>query len=257
MLKKVLIGCPVKNAARWLPRNMAAIDALDYPREDLSYSYVYSQSKDDTLNLLFNWLRSKRTWSLKRVEITAPARLPPKSDEAARFRQWESVNRTLKSHYKVWQLKKYIMSVIDDEDYYFNVDSDVIYMPPETLKVLVEKDVDIVAPYIYIDSSNDECNEWAGKHQFYDTWCYRFKGVPWDNNCHTAIKMKEKADPDTGLIPMDSVGANPVLIKREVIEEVEYHGDEAIVGFCFQARKFGFKIYAYPALECIHAWEAI
>jgi len=149
------------------------------------------------------------------------------------------------------------MSVMDDEDYYFNVDSDVIYMPPETLKVLIEKDVDIIAPYVYIDSSKTKGNKWAGKHQFYDTWCYRFKGVEWDNKNLTAIRMIEKADPKTGLIEMNSVGANPVLIKREVIEEVEYHGDAAIVGFCFQARKFGYKIYSYPTIECIHAWESI
>lgn len=281
-MKKVLIGAPVKNAARWLSHNLAAIDGLDYPKELLSYSYVYSASEDDTLDLLYGWLKNKSRWTIQKLEISSDnwmtrqrnhrfmKHMTQLLDSHARVvdedrQDNEKFTYALPldavpsgvSHYQVWTAKKYILNVLGDEDYYFNVDADVIHMPPSTLSALVEKDVDIIAPYVYIDSSPAPGNVWAGLKVFYDSWCYRFKDVPWINSHISAVEMLEHVDPVTGLIEMESVGANPVLIKREVIEEVEYHGDEAIVGFCYQARKFGFKVYALPAVECLHSWEAI
>ena len=277
-MKRVLIGAPVKDAGRWLPRNLAAIDGLDYPTGLLSYSYVYSPSQDDTLDLLYQWLKTKTRWTLQQLEIPADnwmtrqrnhrflTHMKPILEQYAKDHVDDgSFTYALPldavpsgvSHYQVWTAKQYLLKVIGGEDYYFNVDSDIIAMPPDTLRTLVEKDVDIVAPYVYVDPAPVEGNPWAGQREFYDTWCYRFAGVEWTNSHRTAIEMLDHVDPVTGLIEMESVGANPVLIKREVIDEVAYHGDEAIVGFCYQARKYGFKVYACPAVECLHAWEAI
>ena len=233
-LPKVLIVGLAKDAEDWLPRNLKQIDMLDYPKELLSYSYVEGNSKDNTIQLLADWLVTKNKFTLTKCNIQH-------TDE--RVRTWMSTRVAWKA--------------LDDEDYVFMCDSDVVGLPPETLRVLISKDVDIVAPYIYVDDSYLEHPNPDGPQLFYDSWAFRFDGVMWDNSSKTAVKMIDAADPNTGLIPMNSVGANPILLKSDVVREVWYSGPADIVGFCIQALKYGFKIWSYPALRCVHAWESI
>ena len=223
-----------KDAEGWLPRNLETIEALDYPKSLLSYSYVEGNSSDNTVRLLADWLTTKDKFTFTKRNV-----------------------QHIDERVRTWMSTRVAWNALDDEDYVFMCDSDVIHLPPETLRVLISKDVDIVAPYIYVDDSYVEKPNPDGPQLFYDSWAFRFDGVKWDNSSHTAVKMIEKADPKTGLIPMNSVGANPILLKSEVVREVSYSGPADIVGFCIQALKYGFKIYSYPAIKCVHAWESI
>jgi hypothetical protein len=237
---KVLICGLAKDAHRWIPRNIAAIDGLDYPKELLSYSYVEGGSKDNTVQLLADWLVTKKKWTLRKCDMVSDAELAEEVD--CRIRTWRSAQLCWKA--------------LDDEDYVFMCDSDVVEIPVQTLASLIEKDVDIIHPYLYVDNSNMPANWNAGKKLFYDSWAFRFRGVPWDNSSTTAVKMIDKAD-RRGLVEMDSIGFNPALIKRRVIDEVAYSGEADCLGFCAMAQRFGFKIYSMPSIECVHAWESI
>lgn len=239
-MKKVLVCGLAKDASRWLPRNIVAIEGLDYPKELLSYSYVEGGSSDNTVQLLADWLVTKKKWTLRKYDLEPDLDLAEEVD--TRIRSWISAQLCWKA--------------LDDEDYVFMCDSDVVEMPPQTLVSLVQKDVDIVHPYVYVDNSNLPANWNAGKKLFYDTWAFRFHGVPWDNTSTTPLKMVERAD-SRGLIEMDSVGFNPVLIKRRVIDEVSYSGEADCLGYFQMARRFGFRIYSMPSIEVTHAWESI
>jgi len=229
-----MIATSVYNAARWLPRHLQQINALDYPQEAITYCYITARNDDNSEDILYQFLRDKPYYKL--LKQTLP------QSWSARRRMWEA-GRVKLLH-------------LDDEDYVFMCDCDVTMIPPETLRTLMALDVDMVHPYIYVDPEDVPENPWRGERRFYDTWAFRFHGVPWRNKIEQAEEARALAD-DRGLIYMDAVGANPLLIKSDVLAEVMYRGDLAILGFCSQARKLGFEIYAYPALECLHSWEAI
>jgi hypothetical protein len=219
-----------RDASRWLPKYLATLDQLSYPKDLLSYSYVEGGSKDNTLTLLTDWLVTKPKFTFTKRDL-------PEIWNTRR-RMWVSVNLAFHA--------------LDDEDYIFYSDCDIIDMPTNLLQELIKKDVDILHPYVYVEQHPERIK----KKLFYDTWAFRFKNIPWKNDSETAVNMIPYAD-ENGLIEMLSVGANPVLLKREVVEEVKYHGDFAVVGFCELARRLGFSIYSIPELECIHSWESI
>ena len=157
---------------------------------------------------------------------------------------------------------------VSQVDYVFQCDADVTYIPPETLKTLIALDVDIVAPYIYVNPENHARNKWRGGMTFSDPWGYRHlygrhPGVQINYGIHEYYKRNLardktiKADTVKRLLPMESVGANPILAKREVYEKVWYTGIYATPGWCIEARKHGFKVWAYPDLHCLHDWRVL
>jgi hypothetical protein len=207
------------------------------------------------MKILNKWLEDKDNYYLRMTKM--PHSWP------ARRRMWTASNYSRK------------FAVIDSPeqdkvDFIFHSDSDVIHMPSDTLTRLVNLDVDIVHPYIYVDPENVEKNPVRGKRIFYDTFSFRFLYGPHANTFpppsgwadwykDNIAESEVRANLEKRIIPMESVGANPVLIKREVADNVWYDGAscEAIVGFCNLARNKGYKIWSYPDIECLHSWESI
>lgn len=261
--KRVQIQSSTWWAEPWLPKFLEQLERLDYPRNLLRYAFITAPcpKKDRTMEILFDWLRDKENFYL--VHVKGPESKEQESEKlesGVRRRVWLSAN--LGRKYATTKMEGF-----PQPDFVFICDCDVIKMPRDALRRLVELDVDVVAPYVYVDPENKPTNPWRNKRAFYDTWGFRFlhgphKGfqhpktyAPW--YARNIQNPRVKADLDKGLIPMMSVGANPVLVKREVLEECWYEGDEAIVGFCNLARGKGFKIWSYPAIEVIHSWRSI
>jgi len=249
---RVLIAFGVKDEAHTLPKYLDQIDKLDYPEDKLGYAVVTSPSSDNTVDIVLDWLKKKKHAYWQHVDVSHV--------EPLRRRMFTSTN----------YIRHYILNDFPNTprfDYMFQCDGDVIGIPPETLKTLIGLDVDIVAPYIYTSMEKHPRNRFRNHKTFRDVWGFRFKygphpglqfnsGVPeyYKRNMDTVDSIN--ADRERGIIPMLSVGANPILIKREVLENVRYDGLHATPGWCIEADRLGYGVWSYPALECVHDWRS-
>lgn len=251
--KRVLIAFGARDAEQWLPRYLEQLDNLDYPKSLLSYAVIEGGSVDDTRGIILDWLKDKKNVYYRQIDM--PEDIPK------RQRMFLSTN-----HYRAFV--KTSMKGVDPVDYVFHCDCDVSYIPPETLKTLIALDVDIVSPYIYIDPEDDIRNPLRKKKRFRDVWGFRFlygphPGLQFNSNIPVYYKRNMernpsiRADLEKRLIPMQTVGANPILVKREVYEKVWYEGIMATPGWCNKAREAGFKVWSYPDLGCYHSWEVL
>lgn len=219
-----LMGC-VRQGSWWLQKYLEQLDGLDYPERLLRYAFVEGGSTDNSREVLLDWLKTKKDVFYRQIDM--PKNLGPGTHlDQLRRRMWFSGNHAR-------QLLRQDMQGVNPVDYIFICDCDVVSIPSSLLKKLVALDVDVVAPYIYVKPP-----EGQEPKIFFDTWAFRW--------------ISRKPDPETGLLPMNSVGACPVLIKAEVVKAVDYWGKEAIVGFCKEAREKGFKIWSYPEMHCLH-----
>jgi len=250
----VLIGFVARDAENTLPRFLEQIDNLDYPKDRLRYACVEGGSKDNTRGIILDWMKPKKNTFFIQHDM---------DDAKFRHRERMFYSSNLWRHYVKTHFKG-----VEPVDYVFQCDADVVKIPQETLKTLIDLDVDIVAPYIYIDPENNYKNPYRNTHTFYDVWGYRHlygphPGLQFNPNIHMYYKRRMlnddtiKADKEKHLLPMICVGANPVLAKREVYEKVWYTGDKATPGWCMAAREQGFKVWAYPELECLHDWRVL
>lgn len=243
--KRVQIQASIKDAEPWLPLFLDQIEKLDYPENLIRYAFVTAPSKDRTMEILFDWLKDKPNYFLRHTAMP--------SNYVSREKMWMSGN---------YARQFAITKMVDQPspDFVFICDCDVTTIPPRTLQRLVDLDVDIVAPYVFLEPIE--------RRRFYDTWAFRFLSGPrkgeqhpenpatwYAENMEGALEIE--ADLDKRIIPMMSVGANPVLIKREVLEECWYEGNEAIVGFCDLARYKGFEVWSYPDIEVIHCGASV
>lgn len=245
-MPKVHIMSNIYWAEPWLPKFLEQLDNLDYPKDRIQYGFSCSPANDNTIKILYKWLEDKDNYYVRMTRMNP---------------QWHARR-------KMWTASNYNrrFAMIDSPeqdkvDYVFSSDNDVIYMPPNTLKHLVNLDVDIVHPYIYVEKT----------HQFYDSYGFRFLHGPFNYKMFPPVnhwadwykanmnRNDVKADMTKRIIPMWTVGANPILIKREVIDNVWYDGlsNEAIVGFCNLAREAGYKLWSCPDIECIHSYDSI
>jgi len=251
-MKKVQIQSSVYWAEPWLNRFLTQIENLDYPKEDIRYAFVTAPNPDNTLTILFDWLKNKHNFYLRQIKMP--------SDFVAREKMWMSGN--FARLFATTPMKGDWLP-----DFVFICDCDVIKIPPNTLRRLVELDLDIVAPYVYVNPESEEGNPVQNQRVYYDTYATRFLYGPYSGTKHPYcfaewyaehIENPDiQADLEKKVIPMMSVGANPVLIRRQVLEQCWYEGNEAIVGFCNLARQKGFKIWSYPEIETTHSWRSI
>jgi len=250
----VLIGFVARNAEGTLPRFLEQLDNLDYPKDRLRYACVEGGSTDNTRGIILEWMKPKKNTFFIQHDM---------DDAELSHRERMFCSSNLWRHYVKTRFKG-----VEPVDYVFQCDADVTKIPPETLRVLINLDVDIVAPFIYVDQEKHPQNRWRAKKTFYDIWGYRYLYGPYPGHqfnvdIHEYYKrnlVRDKsirADTEKRLIPMQCVGANPILARREVYEKVWYTGVKATPGWCMAAREAGFKVWAYPDLECIHDWRVL
>lgn len=250
-LPRVQIQSCVRQGSWWLPKFLEQLDSIDYPKDHIRYAFVEGGSTDASREILLDWLKDKKDVLYRQIDMTPGLQL--------RQRMWFSGNQARR-------LLQRELPGAEPVDYLFICDCDVIKIPENILRELIALDVDIVAPYVYVDPQDHPGNPYRNKEVFFDTWAFRFLHGPHPgftfNSAiiHLYARNMERdptiqADLEKGLIPMQSVGACPVLIKAEVVKAVDYWGNEAIVGFCNEAREKGYKIWSYPAMRCLHRWR--
>lgn len=147
-MKSVMIASKVRDAEFWLPRFLTQVEQLDYP--DCRVVFMYGKSRDKT----FSYLDHYRRISRHNVEIYADPYLPPDERHGA----------------KLARIKKDIQKLLKQggEDYYFNLDCDLVEIPPETIKQLMSSQKDVIASMVWTE----------GRHppRFFDTYEFRLSG---------------------------------------------------------------------------------
>lgn len=152
--------------------------------------------------------------------------------------------------YQIDQIRNLIADwVVKGYDYLFSVDSDISF-PSNTLKKLIEHDVDVVSG-LYIQRK-------PGLHileVYEETETGGVTNAPYEY-------LKGR-----GLVEVAGCGFGCVLVKAEVFKQIGYpqfqyhsaldHSDTVSedVDFCEKARNKGFKIYADTDIKCSHGGQ--
>lgn len=224
-LPKIMIAILTKNDAQFLPKFLETMENLDYPKNKLRWIWMYGKSVDQTLDLIleFHKLRKYKYEVYEEPLFQRPIRS-------------SLYNARLCNEFK--PLHK-------GEKFILFVDTDVLEIPPNTLKTLVKANKDIVSPYPYIE----------GTSRFFDTYCFRFHGmrfdsVTWKGVNHDNLNpiFKDSKIP----VELDSVGTL-ILIKSKVFKEIEWSNPAPHYRFCLKAREAGYHVWALPYLKIIHA----
>jgi len=245
----VLIASGVMNEEVTLLKFFEQIDNLDYPKDRLRYAIYTSPSSDNTLDLVYEWLKDKPDAWWHNMTIDFPLRK----------------RMCLQGNY-MRQYASFQQEGVDPIEYIFHCDADIVKIPPETLSILVGLDLDVVAPYVYVSDEHHPKNQFRGLKIFKDVWGFRFKygphpGLQFNYNIHDYYKRNYltndsiRADKERHLIPMMSVGACPVLYRASLFGKVEYDGLYAFPGWCLELDKAGYEVWSYPLIECIHDWR--
>jgi hypothetical protein len=189
------------------------VNSLEYPAERLRVIVVEGDSVDGTYGELLEWWERD-----SRVEVIKRDMGVPRYGsvvDAGRFRVMSELNRIG-------------LDAVDLEwsDYVLIVTSDVLW-GGGILRRLIERDVDIVAPLVFMNG------------RFYDTWAFRKDGTGYLGFPQEMTDVYV----GRGLVAMDSVGTM-VLMKREVVGSgLRYPAEDINRGFGRMARERGFKVW--------------
>ena len=210
----IMIGCMVKNAARWLPKFFSVLDRLTYPRDKLRVVFEYGRSDDNTLELLKEFA-GKGTFNVEVYQEPVDYFLMKNGPfgAASIYQEFQELLR---------------------EDYFLLLDSDIIEAPENLIERLLEVDEDIVAPYIGI----------LPYGYFYDTWVFRVQNCRFHPTMYPGLRYNRPVE-------VDSVGTC-FLARREVFRETPINNPYPDIAFCNNARKLGYRVVALPYLWVFH-----
>ena len=211
----VMICIPVKNTGRWLPKSIKQLESLTYPHDKIRIVYSYSNSFDNTLDVISEFAKN----GTFKVEVYRE----PFEEQIMMYGIQVGA-----SIYKDFQR-------LLKEDYFMLFDSDIVSIPNDLIEQLLEIDTDVVAPYPWSE----------GHRHFYDNFIFRI------NN----IRFHPQKPPGLGLaIPVyvDSVGTC-FIAKREVFVNTQIDNPYPNLTFCNNARGLGYSVVAVPYIEVIHA----
>lgn len=218
MYPTILIVSPTKNDARYLERHLQAWEKVDYPRARIRWVWMYGRSVDKTLEILEKYFSSGK-WNAEIYEE------PPFEN---------------KTNSAIWiaDVLNALRKTYNNEDFVVIDDTDIIRIPPTTLRELIDLDLDIVSPYVWIEGTNPK--------QFFDTYVFR----DLDGNKYPAFDLPNLDSPDP--IELSSVGSF-VVVKGSIFERIEFENPIPNLQFCRNAGKKGYKVYGIPWVNIYHA----
>jgi hypothetical protein len=135
-------------------------------------------------------------------------------------------------------------AVRPDDDFVINVESDLRWAPLDLLQLIAtlknRPDIDIIAPAVYCGA------------RFYDTWAFRFPGEqafsfdPYPP-VHPSLDMERPTE-------LASVGSC-VVMRGDVARACRMAHDDAVVGFCREARERGYRVWTDFRVSIFHPSE--
>lgn len=192
---------------------------------------VEGNSTDLTLGYL-DMIRSGANFPIEIVDGTVPnfRLFPPGSTSPDRMRQFATASRAG-------------FDAVTDDDFVLVIESDLKWLPEAIVRLLgaCETHAEIVAALPFV-----------GK-RFYDTWAFREPGRdafsikpygpwPW-------VRRRDGGAP--ALTELDSAGSC-LMMRGWVARNYRPTDEEAIVGFCKDAKRDGLRIVAYNEAEVEH-----
>ncbi|CAG7838617.1 unnamed protein product [Allacma fusca] len=160
----VLIAVLVRNKAHTLPYFLTLLERLDYPEDRISIWIRSDHNEDSSPAILKAWasdVESRREYHSVSVETidSPPYRQPDQTVSAV---QWTS-----KRFRHVIRLKEAALQIARKiwADYIWFLDADAFIVDPQTLRRLISKKKDIVAPML--SSGGLYSNFWGGMQNYY------------------------------------------------------------------------------------------
>ncbi len=228
----IKICTPVRDRSWCLPDFLESVVKQDYPKEKISLFFVENDSKDDSLKMLTDWAKK---WKKKyeKVEITSI-----KFENQAPEHQFS--DQTLAN---LTYMRNFFIDNIGDNDYIFNLDSDVILRDSRTLKHLALSDRDIIAEIFWA--------RWDKFDQQLMPQVWQFGGYEISEDFFAMLRVK-------GTYTVGGLGACN-LISNYAIEKgcrfdqvqnlpLTMRGEDR--HFCVRAKVLGFKLWVdthFPA----------
>ncbi len=212
----VLVGTKVKDAELWLPRFINQVEQLE---GDVSrVAVIYGESRDQSLALLKHWQRTSK----RKIEIYAEPYLPESE----------------RNGYSLARLKQDLQKILRDgaEQYYLNLDCDLVELPKTLIADLQAADKDLVAAMIWTEN--------RVPRTFFDTYVYRLEGCMFHPYKPPGLNA---TDP----FPVDSV-STCYLAKREVEVAGTYSNPHPHIPFCASLKKLGYQIWVHPQVYAYH-----
>jgi len=216
---KIMVCITSKNDAMHLDEFFKEMEALDYPKENLRWVWMYGKSVDNTLDKILEFHKSRKYKYAVYQE--------PLFYNATRSSMW------------IADLCNAFKPLIKDEEYVLFLDTDIKKIPPDTLKKLVQANKDIVAPFVWNDTK---------PRRFFDTYVFRYRKKPFGAyDIYKPPFMDSKVP-----VKVDSVGTF-VLIKEKVFKAISWENPAPHFQFCKNARKVGYTVWTLPYVSLIHA----
>ena len=218
--RKVLVAFLVRDCEKWLNRFLLCLEQLEYLKEQLRFAIIEGNSKDDTWHMVNQFASQQDQVWFKKIDL----------------------DESLARHKRLAVLRnKLLEEALEDEEFVFWIDSDIVEFSPSLLRDLIKANVDVIAPYVLIE----------GTDKFYDHLAFRKDGVKFMFPDGFAIMELPKE-----LFEVDSVGTCMLVradVYRRGVRYPEDHPESEQVGFCELAKKKGFKIFVNPNLKVFHA----
>lgn len=141
-MKKVLICSPVRQAEDHLEKYLDSLLEIDYDLKDVSLYFAVNDSIDKTEEVMHDWLDKYRDKFLSAVAEVADM------GNTKYTHGWD-----VEKLHNLAKLRNLCLTKSNGCDYVFMIDSDVV-VKPETLKVLISKNKDIIAELQYYKRNN-------------------------------------------------------------------------------------------------------
>lgn len=223
---RILITAPVRNREWILEDYLKALQELDFDKESLAFHFILNDSVDNSKDILTKFKYIERTKyryiRLSEVNFEAPKDL----GEEGQGRE-SGVDRDKFTHPMLAILRNLTLDLarMDNADYLFSVDSDII-VEPDILNKLIEANKDIVAGLISNGGSQ----------------AYNF--LPFSGN-RNEVKKEIFEVKVTGACCLISKN----VFNNRSIRYSEQFGTGEDLGFCESARHFCFKSYVLPYMQ--------
>ena len=153
----VLIATPMKNCAEELPAYFAALSSLSYPRNQTSLAILESDSTDDTVSLVLDFIKAAGSRFKQIVFTRKPAGFRAPTDRHAYNVQYERRKVLARARNDL------LSSVnLSDFDYVLWLDADSTGYQPSLIQDLISVNRSIVAPHV-VNTIGGHCfdhNSW-------------------------------------------------------------------------------------------------
>ena len=228
-LPKVMIGAPVRDRAWILPRYLDAIYKLDYPRKNISLCFILNDSTDDSKDILFKFMDDHNTEyasiSIEEINFGTPK-------DIRYNRCSEGIYTSLAS------LRNELLDSLNDEDYFFSIDSDII-VPAGALKRLINDKRDIVAGVIL------NSNLWC-----LDNCTNVMLGTDGDWNHLTESNISPARLEECFITGAVYLISQKVVKDKKVRYGSDKNGEDIVL--CENARKAGYTLWFDSGVICAH-----